>query len=432
MLVVTANWAIGDGTLWRRPLRGLVSRAWGAIQRSALRAGFRHDGRYQPIERLDVVFAGDTFDLYASRRWATGDVRPWHRSTAAETIRREVASSALRRGVMLNRFARRLLHDGLVVPRATHQGRPHLRHPIAVPVSVTLLSGDRDGYLDPSQDWPQGVHWAHSWAAGNWQVEHGQRFDPLQNQSSDHHQGPTLIQSMYARLFAPFAMHVAEFMPAAQGTLGRSLRLLADCHPLDVSAAFWHRLLPRVTAGDKAHAEKPATCWQRCVDTWQREAQCDQVDVPAHFDFLSRFASSLENPAPPDQAAALLADLCGPAAKESSKPALSGLILGHLDEPVANRAWGQTLSCHCLGQPAVSAVQGGIVHGDTIGVSLVQPLGIPRQTATPRCLHVVHNGDRERVEPLDFTAMNPGVTWQPEGPVVGHPARMLPRPNEAA
>ncbi len=47
MLVVTANWAIGDGTLWRRPLRGLVSRAWGVIQRSALRAGFRHDGRYQ-------------------------------------------------------------------------------------------------------------------------------------------------------------------------------------------------------------------------------------------------------------------------------------------------------------------------------------------------------------------------------------------------
>jgi hypothetical protein len=28
--------------------------------------------------------------------------------------------------------------------------------------------------------------------------------------------------------------------------------------------------------------------------------------------------------------------------------------------------------------------------------------------------------------------MSPGVTWQPEGPVVGHPARMLPRSNEAA
>ena len=146
---------------------GLVSRAWGVIQRSALRAGFRHDGQYRPLERLDIVFAGDTFDLYASRLWATGDDRPWHRSTSAETARREVAASALRRSAMLNRFARRLLNEGLVVPSATRQGRPHLRHPTAVPVSVTLLSGDRDGSLEPPQDWPQGVHWAHSWSAGN-------------------------------------------------------------------------------------------------------------------------------------------------------------------------------------------------------------------------------------------------------------------------
>ena len=139
MLVVTANWAIGDGTLWRRPLRGLVSRAWGVIQRSALRAGFRHDGQYRPIKRLDIVFAGDTFDLYASRLWATGDVRPWHRSTSAETARREVAASALRRAAMLNRFARRLLNEGLVVPSATRQGRPHLRHPTVVPVSYKQL-----------------------------------------------------------------------------------------------------------------------------------------------------------------------------------------------------------------------------------------------------------------------------------------------------
>ena len=450
MLVVTANWAIGDGTLWRRPLRGLVSRAWGVIQRSALRAGFRHDGRYQPLERLDIVFAGDTFDLYASRHWATGDVRPWHRSTFAETARREVAASALRRAVLLNKFARRLLNEGLVVPSATRQGRPHLRHPTVVPVSVTLLSGDRDGYLEPPHNWPQGVHWANSWSAGQWQVEHGQRFDPLQNQSSDHHEGPTLIQSMHARLIAPFAVQVADFMPAAMDKLSRSLRLLADCHPLDVSAAFWHRLLPRVTAGDQTHVEKLTTCWRRCVDNWQREARRDQVDVPAHFDFLGRFAASLVNPPELDEAAALLADLCGKDAKHTTapgrtgepgrtvkpgrtgEPGISGLVLGHLDEPVATRAWGPAISCHCLGQPAVTAVQGGVVAGETVGVSLVQPLGIPRQTAIPRCLHVVDNGVDERVEPLDFTEMSPGVTWQPEGPVVGHPTRMLPRSNEAA
>ena len=46
---------------------GVGLSSWGVIQRSALRAGFRHDGRYKPLERLDIVFAGDTFDLYASR-----------------------------------------------------------------------------------------------------------------------------------------------------------------------------------------------------------------------------------------------------------------------------------------------------------------------------------------------------------------------------
>ena len=171
-----------------------------------------------------------------------------------------------------------------------------MRHPTVVPVSVTLLSGDRDGYLEPPHNWPQGVHWAHSWAAGKWQVEHGQRFDPLQNQSSARHHGPTLIQSMHARLFAPFAAEVSEFIPSAKGSLGRSLRLLADCHPLDVSAAFWHRLLPRVTAGNESHAEKVVACWQRCVDVWQREAHRDQVDVPAHFDFLGRFCRITADP----------------------------------------------------------------------------------------------------------------------------------------
>ena len=58
MLVVTANWAIGDGTLWRRPLRGLVSRAWGVIQRShfVLASGAMVDTNH---ERLDIVFAGE-------------------------------------------------------------------------------------------------------------------------------------------------------------------------------------------------------------------------------------------------------------------------------------------------------------------------------------------------------------------------------------
>ena len=66
MLVVTANWAIGDGTLWRRPLRGWSLEHGVSSSDSALRAGFRHDGHHRPLERLDIVFAGDTLTLRQS------------------------------------------------------------------------------------------------------------------------------------------------------------------------------------------------------------------------------------------------------------------------------------------------------------------------------------------------------------------------------
>jgi diadenosine tetraphosphatase ApaH/serine/threonine PP2A family protein phosphatase len=86
MLVVTANWNITDGTLWRRPLQGLAARAWGTIQRAGLRAGFRQDGHYEPIDRLDIVFAGDTCDLLSSRCWIERDLRPWNRSTRVAAL----------------------------------------------------------------------------------------------------------------------------------------------------------------------------------------------------------------------------------------------------------------------------------------------------------------------------------------------------------
>ena len=44
----------------------------------ALRASWRADGRYRPLERLDVILLGDILDLIRSRRWLEAAVRPWH------------------------------------------------------------------------------------------------------------------------------------------------------------------------------------------------------------------------------------------------------------------------------------------------------------------------------------------------------------------
>jgi len=422
MLVVTANWAIGDGTLWRRPLRGLLPRAWGSLQRAALRAGFRSDGRYEPVERIDMVFAGDTFDLLASRHWAERDHRPWHRSTAAAGIRRRVATAAVRRAAGLTRLARQLLAEGLAVPAATPQGRPHLRLPVSVPVSITLLAGDRDGWLTPTRDWPAGLHWADRWSGDHWQVEHGQRFDPLQGSGSGQPgEPPSLVQSLAVGLVARFAAAVEGWLPGTASPL----RLLADSHPLDLADAFWHLLLPRAAAGSIGLADRLADQWKRCVSAWQREAVGEQVEVAADFDFIGRLAAVLAAPGQPGRATSLLADLCGPATspRQTAAPLTAGLILGHLDEMVAAAAWSP-LACRCLGLPPSSPAS-GTVPGETVGVSLVQPTGRSLPPCHPRALLAVATDRGEHLEMLDLTAGSPTVVWRPDRSLAaGHrPAR---------
>lgn len=428
MLVVTANWAIDDGSLWRRPLRGLLPRAWGSLQRAALRAGFRRDGRYEPVERIDMVFAGDTFDLLGSRQWAAREQRPWHRSTAAASIRRLVAAAATRRAAGLTRLVRQLLAGGLAVPAATPQGRPHLRLPVSVPVSVTLLAGDRDGWLTPTRLWPAGLHWADRWSGDRWQVEHGQRFDPLQGSGSGQPgEPPSLVQSLAVGLVARFATQVEDWLPAAAGPL----RLLADSHPLDLADAFWHLLLPRVATGSIGLADRLADQWKRCVSAWQREAVCEQVEVAADFDFIGRLAAVLATPGQLGRATSLLADLCGPAASHRQAAAASpttGLILGHLDETTARAAWSP-LACHCLGLPP-STPASGVVPGETVGVSLVQPTGQSLPVSLPRALLAVETNHGEHQEMLDLTAASPAVVWRPDRSLVAGP---LPaRHSEAA
>ena len=69
MLVIAANWSISDGTLvganGHRPWQTLVAE----VRRIALRSGFRRDGAYRPVEQVDIVLAGDTFDWLLSREW---------------------------------------------------------------------------------------------------------------------------------------------------------------------------------------------------------------------------------------------------------------------------------------------------------------------------------------------------------------------------
>ena len=176
MLVVTANWAIADGTVHGAPPRAAVRAFFRELRRAAWRAGFRRDGRYRPIGSLQIVLAGDTFDGLASLQWH-GDLRPWQGGSRARAAAEQIAAAATRRGARLLAGLGRLCRDGLSVPQADSRGRPLPGTTSPAAVNVVCLVGDRDRVLDGA--WfatlagRYGISIGTEWASDTLIIRHG-------------------------------------------------------------------------------------------------------------------------------------------------------------------------------------------------------------------------------------------------------------------
>lgn len=293
MLVVVANWGIADGTLVAPARHDQV--AWlQAVRRAVLRAGFRNDGRYQPPDRVDIVFAGDTFDLLTSTAW-TADARPWHRGARARAARERVLEAAAARAGRLLAGLRRWTRAGIAMPRAGRHGRPTPGTEMLLPVGVSLLSGDRDGWLEDAQPVAArhgislGVAWSGS--ACEARVRHGHEFDPFTcgecDFASPRDRGPTLAESLAVDLVARFGTLVAADAvgwPAARPLVAA----LAGARPAQMAAAFgrWRRVAsaPWPAVGDH---------WKKAVEAWWREARRNRPACGVEYDPVDAVAATL-------------------------------------------------------------------------------------------------------------------------------------------
>jgi len=78
MLVIISDLHLTDGSSGPSLAPGAAARFVGQMQSLAKAASWRMDGRYQPIQRLDLVLLGDIVDLVHSAQWnARAAVRPW-------------------------------------------------------------------------------------------------------------------------------------------------------------------------------------------------------------------------------------------------------------------------------------------------------------------------------------------------------------------
>jgi len=344
MLVVTSNWCVSDGTLSGGPPRGCIDRFRAEVRRSSLRCGFRRDGSYRPVDAVDVVLAGDTFDWLVSREW-TGDVRPWDGGQRAAAALNRVAAGSLRRGNRLVATLAAWMRRGIEVPVADRRGRPLPAVSRPVPVRVAVLCGDRDRWLEEvAAGWTPAAHGpmvGTTWSDGDVTVRHGSELDPLSVACG---REPTLGESLAVDLigrFGAFLHDMARLRPLATGLLRR----LAGGCPIDapLRLAAWLEAHDRGATLSDATRQEVAGAWQRAVALWHRAARRLPPCGDGGMDLVGRVAEGLElsrDATEPPQ------EMWPDAALPLEMEACATAVLGHPPATVgASAAWQRQVVC---------------------------------------------------------------------------------------
>lgn len=373
MLVVTSNWGIGDGSLGAGPEGGRGRAFATAVQRAAARVGCRPDGSYRPIERVDVVFAGDTFDWLVSRRWGDA-VRPWDCGPEAATLRRAVARASAARAWDTLHGLVKLVRSGLPVPAADARGRPRADRVVRVPVGLLLLAGDRDPWVERAGGRRLaarlGIAVGSGTGTGGVAIHHGHeaaavdRSRPRVGPAGE--VGPSLLDSVLVDLLVPFATAVIG-LPA-----GRLVRRLAAAEsPLDMPAVVAAALeTPLAAAATRAAL---VDAWRWAVDTWWKRARRLRPRSIAPFDPLDALATWLEaiDPRPDRPPSPWLEAVTGPPDPRAFTLAAEVVVLGH---PVA-RPPAPRVRCVALGPtpPGQGVAAGGATTVGGPGATRIVP-----------------------------------------------------------
>ncbi|MEQ8209193.1 MAG: hypothetical protein RH917_05125 [Lacipirellulaceae bacterium] len=149
MLVIISDLHLTDGTSGQTISPGAFELLGERLADLATSASFRQDGRYEPIEQVDLVLLGDVLDVIRSNRWLKSTVRPWNDPSAEGffPMLAEITAETLRQNDRSFAQFRKLAHEGVAIPSATSNGRPvgDLTQP--VPVRTHYMVGNHDWFF---------------------------------------------------------------------------------------------------------------------------------------------------------------------------------------------------------------------------------------------------------------------------------------------
>jgi hypothetical protein len=328
MLAVTSNWLLSDGSLL--PTRAAAATGWlAALRRAAVRAGWGRDGRYQPVESIGLVLAGDTLELLVSDVWS-GKERPWQAGRRADAARARSLAAAIRAARPALQTLRRWRRQGLPVPAAAAHGRPSLQRAGRLRLDIILLAGDRDAWLGEAAGEASrlGIAVGEEWSAGEISIRHGHDLDPLCHggMAAGLPRPPTLAESIAVDLVVPFAIAMREDR-LAWPALRASLPTIAAASPAALPGMVGR--VPKAWAAGSRPARQFLAIWGRSVAGWWAAARRETPSSGTAHDVVDALAGWLERAAfgeagqPPAAVAAL--------ERLAPRPSASGrLVLGHL------------------------------------------------------------------------------------------------------
>lgn len=158
MLVIISDLHLTDGTSGPTLPPGAFQVFTEQLQDLALRASWRSDHRYRPIERIDLVLLGDILDVTNSARWLAGSTRPWtpaEHPQQIETIS-GIVGDILDHNAEALKILRAMAVEGTIrLPLASLSGEPVFgAEGQPVPVRIHYMVGGRDWYFHlPQSDY---------------------------------------------------------------------------------------------------------------------------------------------------------------------------------------------------------------------------------------------------------------------------------------
>jgi len=302
VLVIVSDLHLSDGSLRPTVPAAAMEFFAGKLNELALAAGFRSDGRYRPIDTIDLVLLGDVLDLIRSAQWLSTDARPWHdpHSTSLFDAVSRVTADVLDHNAAALEILRQLAWGDAV----------------GVPVRIHFMVGDHDWPLHlPGENYDRlralvvermglanraDLPFPHDPAEGEELLEvlrrhrvharHGDIYDPIHFESDRN--TSSLGDALSIELFARFQLKMCRFAGELPDQTLAGLAELDDVRPMLLAPAWIDNVLEHTCNSASARSDVRAI-WDRLVEQLLESTAVRSREAWNPVDLVDGLAESL-------------------------------------------------------------------------------------------------------------------------------------------